>query len=37
MFAMRRAYGDNLFSTYGFLDALNPTFPASAAYEFASV
>ena len=28
--AMRRAYGDNLFSTYGFLDALNPTFPASA-------
>ena len=24
--AMRSAYGTNLFSTYGFLDALNPTF-----------
>jgi hypothetical protein len=26
--AMRETYGDNLFSTYGFLDALNPTFRA---------
>jgi hypothetical protein len=25
LMAMREAYGDNLFSTYGFLDALNPT------------
>ena len=24
--AMRRAYGDNLFSTYGFLDSFNPTY-----------
>lgn len=28
--AMRMAYGDNLFSTYGFVDAFNPTFPAGA-------
>jgi hypothetical protein len=26
LMAMRRTYGENLYSTYGFLDALNPTF-----------
>jgi hypothetical protein len=26
LLAMRRTYGTNLFSTYGFLDAFNPTF-----------
>jgi hypothetical protein len=30
LYAMRRTYGANLFSTYGFLDALNPTFPTNA-------
>jgi hypothetical protein len=29
--AMRERYGDHLFSTYGFLDAFNPTFRASEA------
>ncbi|HEU5050825.1 MAG TPA: glucoamylase family protein [Gemmatimonadales bacterium] len=28
LMAMRRTYGDPLFSTYGFLDAFNPTFRA---------
>ncbi len=28
--AMRRTYGDDLFSTYGFLDAFNPTFVVGA-------
>ena len=27
---MRRTYGDRLFSTYGFLDAFNPSFPGQA-------
>lgn len=31
LYAMRRAYGGSLFSTYGFLDAINPTFPTSAS------
>jgi hypothetical protein len=26
LFAMRQTHGDRIFSTYGFLDALNPTF-----------
>src|SRR5207253_644643 len=26
LYAMRQTYGDNLFSTYGFRDAFNPTF-----------
>lgn len=26
LITMRRTYGDDLFSTYGFLDAFNPTF-----------
>jgi hypothetical protein len=29
LYAMRRTYGANLFSTYGFFDALNPTFPTN--------
>jgi hypothetical protein len=28
LLAMRRKYGDNVFSTYGFVDAFNPTFVA---------
>jgi hypothetical protein len=30
LFAMRHAYGDHLFTTYGFLDAFNPTFTSGA-------
>ena len=33
LWAMRGIYGANLFSTYGFLDALNPTFTASGAAQ----
>src|SRR5213594_3823423 len=29
LYAMRRTYGANLFTTYGFLDAFNPTFTAT--------
>ncbi|MEP6574073.1 MAG: glucoamylase family protein, partial [Gemmatimonadota bacterium] len=29
LISMRHRYGDALFSTYGFFDALNPSFPAS--------
>ncbi|HWZ29068.1 MAG TPA: glucoamylase family protein, partial [Gemmatimonadales bacterium] len=31
LYAMRHSYGGALFSTYGFLDAVNPTFPTSAS------
>ncbi|HXI34822.1 MAG TPA: glucoamylase family protein, partial [Gemmatimonadales bacterium] len=31
LYAMRHTYGANLFSTYGFFDALNPTFPTNVA------
>ncbi|HEX4600454.1 MAG TPA: glucoamylase family protein, partial [Gemmatimonadales bacterium] len=33
LWALRGTYGANLFSTYGFLDALNPTFTASGAAQ----
>ena len=31
LYAMRHTYGGALFSTYGFLDAINPTFPTTAS------
>ena len=31
LYAMRQTYGDNLFSTYGFRDAFNPTFTQAGA------
>jgi len=31
LYRMRHAYGANLFSTYGFLDAMNLTYPATAS------
>ena len=33
LMAMREAYGENLYSTYGFLDALNPTFRFDTAVQ----
>lgn len=33
LFTLRHTYGDNLFSTYGFLDAFNPTFTATGAAQ----
>lgn len=33
LLAMRRKYGDNVFSTYGFVDAFNPTFVAPVKVE----
>src|SRR5207244_6021531 len=35
--AMRQAYGPHLFSTYGFLDAFNPTFTAAVSVERGTV
>src|SRR6267378_2606779 len=37
LLAMRTTYGNHLFSTYGFLDAFNPTFTASGQQEVGSV
>ncbi len=37
LWTMRRTYGANLFSTYGFLDAFNPTFTASVPVERGTV
>jgi len=37
LLAMRATYGDRLFSTYGFLDAFNPTFTANVPVERGSV
>jgi hypothetical protein len=37
LLAMRRTYGDLLFTTYGFLDAFNPTFTAAGSQEVGSV
>lgn len=33
LMVMRRTYGEPLFTTYGFLDAFNPTFPADAPLQ----
>jgi hypothetical protein len=35
--AMRRNYGDHVYSTYGFLDALNPTFTADVQVQHGHV
>ena len=35
--AMRQRYGDSLFSTYGFLDAFNPTFTAAVPVQHGRV
>ena len=37
LIAMRQAYGPHLFSTYGFLDAFNPTFTAPVPVERGTV
>ncbi len=37
LLAMRTTYGNHLFSTYGFLDAFNPTFTASGQQETGTV
>ena len=37
LIAMRETYGPHLFSTYGFLDAFNPTFTASVPVERGAV
>jgi len=37
LLALRTTYGNHLFSTYGFLDAFNPTFTASGQQEVGSV
>ena len=37
LLAMRTTYGSHLFSTYGFLDAFNPTFTASGQQQTGSV
>ena len=37
LLAMRRTYGDHLFSTYAFLDAFNPTFTAVGSQETGTV
>jgi hypothetical protein len=37
LLAMRNTYGSHLFSTYGFLDAFNPTFTAAGRQEVGSV
>jgi hypothetical protein len=37
LLAMRATYGDKLFSTYGFLDAFNPTFTAAGQQETGTV
>ena len=37
LLAMRTTYGNHLFSTYGFLDAFNPTFTAAGQQEVGSV
>ncbi|MGH7521803.1 MAG: glucoamylase family protein, partial [Gemmatimonadales bacterium] len=37
LLAMRTTYGNKLFSTYGFLDAFNPTFTASGQQEVGTV
>ncbi len=37
LMAMRTAYGDRLFSTYGFLDAFNPTFRADVPVQHGAV
>jgi hypothetical protein len=37
LLAMRITYGDHLFSTYGFLDAFNPTFTAAGQQETGTV
>jgi len=37
LIAMRQTYGPHLFSTYGFLDALNPTFTAAVPVERGTV
>ena len=37
LIAMRKTYGDPLFSQYGFLDAFNPTFTAAGSQETGSV
>ena len=37
LIAMRQAYGPHLFSTYGFLDAFNPTFTAAVPVERGTV
>ena len=37
LYAMRRTYGANLFSTYGFLDAMNRTFPTNVAPSMGKV
>jgi len=37
LLAMRETYGTKLFSTYGFLDAFNPTFTASGQQEAGTV
>jgi hypothetical protein len=37
LLTMRQTYGDHLFSTYGFLDAFNPTFTAAGSQETGSV
>jgi len=37
LLAMRSTYGNHLFSTYGFLDAFNPTFTATGQQETGTV
>jgi hypothetical protein len=37
LLAMRATYGNKLFSTYGYLDAFNPTFTASGQQETGTV
>jgi hypothetical protein len=37
LLAMRRTYGEHLFSTYGFLDGFNPTFTATGRQETGTV
>ncbi len=37
LLTMRQTYGNHLFSTYGFLDAFNPTFTASGQQETGTV
>ena len=37
LFAMRTTYGSRLFSTYGFLDAFNPTFTATGQQQAGTV
>jgi hypothetical protein len=37
LLAMRATYGDKLFTTYGFLDAFNPTFTASGQQQTGTV